>query len=107
MDSSGTRVHYARPWFPKQLKNDECTHKDPWKKGAKEVPLEFDGPAAAGITGSGPSVVLLAAADNVLGDAGVKRAIGAPQQVDEPRLTRWFRPSSAVLSSHPDKILVA
>ena len=43
-----------------------------------------DPATAAGVSGGGPGIVLLAQAFHVLGDAGVERAVAAAQQVDEP-----------------------
>ena len=34
--------------------------------------------------------MLLAAVPHVLGDAGIERAIGAANDVDEPRVARWL-----------------
>jgi hypothetical protein len=45
---------------------------------------QFNSSATAGVPGGGPVVVLLNPAGHVFGDAGVKRAVGAPQHVDEP-----------------------
>src|SRR5437773_878207 len=66
-----------------------------------------DRQAAAGVPGGGPGVVLLAPAAHVLGDARVERAVGAPEQVDEPAVARRVQPRFAALLRHPDKILGA
>ena len=50
----------------------------------------FDGTAASGIARSSPVVVLLAAAVYVLGDPGVKRAVTAAKEVDEPWISAWY-----------------
>jgi hypothetical protein len=68
---------------------------------------QLNGQAAASVPRCGPGVVLLAAAAHVLRNAGVERAIGAPEHIDEPAVARRFPPWPAVLSSHPDKILGA
>ena len=59
---------------------------------------QFDGATAASVPGGRSSVVLLAAAFHVLGDAGVKRAIGAPHDVHEPSVDGLPRPRVAGLA---------
>jgi hypothetical protein len=49
-----------------------------------------DGTTAASVPGCGPGFVLLTAALHILGDPGVKRAIGTAKNVDEPGLTDRF-----------------
>src|SRR5216684_518852 len=65
----------------------------------------YDWQPTTSVPRCGPGVVLLAAAAHILRNAGVERAIGAPEHVDEPAVARRFLHRPAVLSSHPDKIL--
>jgi hypothetical protein len=65
---------------------------------------QFDGATVTGVSGCGPGIVLLASAFHVLGDPGVKRAIGAPHDIHEPFVTGRSGLPFAVCSRHTDKI---
>ena len=45
---------------------------------------QFDGEAAACLARSSPGVVLVASTWQIVGDPGVERVVGTPQNVDEP-----------------------